>query len=79
LIEKGASGVSAYVTHGVLSGEAVARVEKSILTELVLTDSICQAERAKASSRIRTVTVAPLLAEAIKRIAEESSVSTLFD
>lgn len=79
LIEKGASGVSAYVTHGVLSGEAISRVENSALTELVVTDSICQNERASASSRIRSVTVAPLLAEAIKRIAEESSVSTLFD
>ncbi|PSJ41636.1 ribose-phosphate pyrophosphokinase [Allosphingosinicella deserti] len=78
LLEAGAEGVVAYCTHGVLSGGAVARVEKSALTELVITDSI-YSEAAAAAAKIRTLTIAPLLGEAIKRIADESSVSSLFD
>ncbi|WP_167955337.1 ribose-phosphate pyrophosphokinase [Sphingomonas jejuensis] len=79
LREAGARDVVAYVTHGVLSGGAVARVEGSSLTELVITDSIQPTEAAADSGRIRTLTIAPLLAEAIKRISDESSVSSLFD
>ncbi len=79
LKEGGASGVAAYCTHGVLSGAAVSRVEGSALSELVITDSIAAYEAAEASKRIRLLTIAPLLAEAIKRIADESSVSSLFD
>ena len=74
----GAAEVVAYVTHGVLSGGAVARVEASVLGELVITDSIAS-EAVTASSRIRHLPIAPLLGEAIRRIADESSVSSLFD
>jgi ribose-phosphate pyrophosphokinase len=79
LREAGAEGVVAYCTHGVLSGGAVPRVEKSALQELVITDSIQASEAAAASAKIRLLTIAPLLGEAIKRIADETSVSSLFD
>jgi ribose-phosphate pyrophosphokinase len=79
LREAGAEDVIAYCTHGVLSGAAVSRVENSDLTELAITDSIQLSEAAAASRRIRALPIAPLLAEAIKRIADESSVSSLFD
>ena len=79
LRDAGASDVVAYVTHGVLSGGAVARVEGSMLRELVVTDSIQPPEAAHAAKNIRLLTIAPLVAEAIKRIADESSVSSLFD
>ena len=78
LRQAGAEDVVAYVTHGVLSGGAVARVEGSVLSELVITDSIWS-EAVDASDRIRHLPIAPLLGEAIKRIADESSVSSLFD
>jgi ribose-phosphate pyrophosphokinase len=79
LKEGGAEEVVAYCTHGVLSGGAVARVDKSALRELVITDSIAAYEAAAATDKIRILTIAPLLAEAIRRIADESSVSSLFD
>ena len=79
LREGGAEDVIAYVSHGVLSGGAVARVEGSVLSELVITDSIRPVEAVAEASRIRLLTIAPLLAEAIRRIADESSVSSLFD
>jgi ribose-phosphate pyrophosphokinase len=79
LKEAGSEEVVAYCTHGVLSGAAVQRVESSDLAELVITDSIQLSEAAEASKRIRSLPIAPLLAEAIKRIADESSVSSLFD
>jgi ribose-phosphate pyrophosphokinase len=79
LREAGAEDVVAYVSHGVLSGGAVARVAGSSLSELVITDSIAPPEAVAAESKIRLLTIAPLLAEAIKRIADESSVSSLFD
>ena len=75
----GAQDVVAYVTHGVLSGGAVARVDGSSLSELVITDSIGNHETIAQSSKVRHLTIAPLLAEAIQRIADESSVSSLFD
>ena len=78
LRQAGAEDVVAYVTHGVLSGGAVARVEGSALTELVITDSIGNHEAIRAS-RIRHLPIAPLLGEAIRRIADEASVSSLFD
>lgn len=76
---QGALGVVAYVTHGVLSGGAAARVAASELTELVVTDSIYAGEADLPGTKIRRLTIAPLLAEAIRRIADESSVSSLFD
>ena len=75
----GALGVVAYCTHGVLSGGAIARVEGSALTELVVTDSILAPETMASSTKVRQLTIAPLVGEAIKRIADESSVSSLFD
>ena len=79
LIDAGALSVSAYITHGVLSGGAVARISASPLDELVITDTIMATEAVRVSDSVRQVTVAPLLAEAILRISEEKSVSTLFD
>ncbi|MEA3000552.1 MAG: ribose-phosphate pyrophosphokinae [Sphingomonadales bacterium] len=79
LKEAEAEDVVAYCSHGVLSGGAVARVDNSVLSELVITDSIEQGEAANATPRIRLLTIAPLLGEAIKRIADETSVSSLFD
>ncbi|MDP8913406.1 MAG: ribose-phosphate pyrophosphokinase, partial [Pseudomonadota bacterium] len=79
LREAGAEEVVAYCTHGVLSGAAVQRVASSALSELVITDSIAQHEAAAETNKIRILTLAPLLAEAIRRIADESSVSSLFD
>jgi len=79
LIESGASAVFAYVTHGVLSGGAVARVVASPIETLVLTDSIMATEAVQQANNIRQVSIAPLMAEAIRRISEERSVSSLFD
>jgi ribose-phosphate pyrophosphokinase len=79
LKEAGAKSVSAYVSHGVLSGKAVERIEKSVLDELVMTDTIAPSEAAKKSKSIRILPIAPLLGEAIRRIANEESVSKLFD
>ena len=79
LAEQGAAEVSAYVTHGVLSGEAAQRVTASVLKELVITNSIEAPERVTACEKIRVVSVAPLIGEAIRRIANEESVSKLFD
>jgi ribose-phosphate pyrophosphokinase len=76
----GAASASAYVTHGVLSGRAVERVEtSSSLDRLVITDSIADDGRRTGASKIEAVSVASLLAEAIRRIANEESVSSLFD
>jgi ribose-phosphate pyrophosphokinase len=79
LMEAGAEEVIAYCTHGVLSGAAVSRVDKSVLGELVITDTIAAYEAAAVSTKVRILPIAPLLAEAIRRIADESSVSSLFD
>ena len=79
LMEEGAEAVSSYVSHGVLSGGAVERVEASALKELVVTDSIDGAEHVRGSSKVRFVSVASLIGEAIRRIANEESVSKLFD
>jgi ribose-phosphate pyrophosphokinase len=79
LMKAGAVSVSAYVTHGVLSGGAVARVTSSPLEELVITDSIPATEAVKMAHNIRQITIAPLMAESIQRISEERSVSSLFD
>jgi ribose-phosphate pyrophosphokinase len=78
LKETGAKSVAAYVCHGVLSNGAIARVEKSELDELVITNSILQAPERR-SDRVRVISVAALMGEAIRRIANEESVSKLFD
>ncbi|MEM6781413.1 MAG: ribose-phosphate pyrophosphokinase [Pseudomonadota bacterium] len=75
---KGAVEVDAYVVHGVLSGGAVARVTSSPLSKLVITDSIAATEAIRVSHNIEQLTVAPLIGEAIKRIAEDRSISALF-
>jgi ribose-phosphate pyrophosphokinase len=79
LLAKGAREVYAYITHGVLSGGAVARISASKLKELVLTDSIQPTEAVRVAKNIRVVSIAPLLGEAIGRTAKEESVSSLFD
>jgi len=79
LIEAGALSVYAYVTHGVLSGGAVSRVVASPIETLVITDSIVATEAVRAARNIRQVTIAPLMGEAIRRISEERSVSSLFN
>ena len=79
LMQSGATSVTAYITHGVLSGGAVARVDASELTELVITDSIAPLDVVLSAKKIRLITIAPLLAEAMRRTSEESSVSSLFD
>ena len=79
LKQQGATEVVAYSSHGVLSGGAAARVQGSELTELVVTDSIFSDQPDVKGGKIRRLTIAPLFAEAIRRIADESSVSSLFD
>lgn len=79
MLRDGAKVVYAYITHGVLSGGAVARIAASRLKELVLTDTIQATEAIRVSNNIRVVSIAPLIGEAIARIAKEESVSSLFD
>ncbi len=79
LIDHGATAVSAYITHGVLSGGAVARITASPLDAMVLTDSTQATEAVRIAHNIRQISIAPLMAEAMRRISEERSVSSLFD
>lgn len=79
LKEAGAASVSAYVTHGVFSGGAVARITSSPIDKLIITDSIPATEAVRVSHNIEQLTIAPLMAEAMRRISEETSVSSLFD
>ena len=79
LVDAGAAEVSAYITHGVLSGAAIERVNASVLKELVITDSIEADVRLSGGGKIRPVSCARLIGEAIRRIANEESVSKLFD
>ena len=79
LINEGANSVSAYITHGVLSGPALERLQNSKLKELVITDSIAPTKLILDASNIRIINLAPLIAEAIRRISSDSSVSSLFD
>jgi len=78
LLEKGATGVSACATHAVLSGPAVERIEASALEEVVFTNSIPLSDEARASTKIQSLSIAKLMADAIRSIHEETSVSTLF-
>ena len=75
----GAQSASVYVTHGVLSGTAVARIASSSIESLTMTDSIQATDEALAAENIRLFPIAPILAEAMQRISDESSVSSLFD
>ncbi len=79
LLEKGATGVYAYISHGVLSGDAAERIARSRLKELVITDSIQPTDQVKAAGNIRLLSIASLIGEAIGRTAAEESVSSLFD
>ncbi len=79
LMDQGATSVSAYITHGVLSGGAVARVAASPIEKMVITDSIMPTEAVRVSPNIRPLSIATLMAEAMKRITDEASVSSLFD
>ncbi|MDB2668458.1 ribose-phosphate pyrophosphokinase [Alphaproteobacteria bacterium] len=79
LIESGASSVSAYVTHGVLSGEAVNRVNNSKLEKLLITDTIQPTDNILQSEKFEVIPIANLIGEAMRRTSEEHSVSSLFD
>ncbi len=79
LLANGAKSASVYVTHGVLSGGAVARISASPIEMMTITDSIAATEAVRLAHNVRQLTIAPLLAEAMRRISEESSVSSLFD
>ncbi|MDB5316610.1 MAG: phosphoribosylpyrophosphate synthetase [Rhodospirillales bacterium] len=78
LLKNGAKSAGVYVTHGVLSGGAVARIGAAPIENMTVTDSIMATEAVRISRNIRQLTIAPLLAEAMKRISDESSVSSLF-
>jgi ribose-phosphate pyrophosphokinase len=79
LKENGAREIYSYIAHGVLSGDALNRIENSAIKELVLTDSIQASNHVKSTKNIRHISIAPLMGEAIKRINSDSSVSALFD
>ncbi len=79
LMEAKAKSVAAYVTHGVLAGDAVARLSSSPLEKLVVTDSIMATEAVRVANNVEQLSIAPLMAEAMRRISEETSVSSLFD
>jgi ribose-phosphate pyrophosphokinase len=79
LIANGARSASVYVTHGVLSGGAVARIASSPIEMVTITDSILATEAVRVADNVRQITIAPLMAEAMRRINDESSVSSLFD
>ena len=78
LMEGGAKSVCAYISHGVLSGPAADRLTNSMLTELVVTDSILTPENIKTCKKVRYLSIAPLIGEAMRRISTETSVSSLF-
>jgi ribose-phosphate pyrophosphokinase len=79
LIENGAASASVYCTHGVLSGGAVARIAASPIESMTITDSILATEAVRGARNIRQASIAKLFAEAMRRISDESSVSSLFD
>ena len=79
LMKEGAASVCAYVTHGVFSGQALQRVQASALDFLAVTDTIQASDNQQHTPKVRVLSMAPLLAEAVKRISEEASVSSLFD
>ena len=77
--DKGAKEVYVFITHAVLSGSAVEKIEKSKIKKLVTTDSIDNSKRIKNVNKIQVLSIAPLMAEAIKRISNSTSVSDLFN
>ena len=79
LIREGAKSVYVFVTHAVLSGEAINKIKKSKISKLIITDSIDNTKKIKNVSKIQVLSIAPLMAEAIKRISNSTSVSSLFN
>ena len=79
LIDRGAKEVHVYITHGVLSGTAVEKIRKSKIKKLVITDTIDNFDKIKKAKNIEVLTISNLLAEAIKRISNSTSVSDLFN
>jgi len=79
LLEQGATKISAYASHGVLSGPAVKRLKESGLHELVITDSILQPKEVRKSGKVRIISIASLMGEAITRIYDARSISSLYD
>ena len=78
LRDRGAKEVYVYITHGVLSGDAVQKIKKSVIKNLVITDTIDNQEKVKKAKNIEVLTIANLMGEAIKRISNSTSVSDLF-
>ena len=78
LKEKGARDVYVYITHAVLSGQAVAKLEKSKIKKLITTDTIDNSKKIRGSKKIEIISIAPMISEAMKRIANSTSVSSLF-
>ena len=78
LKDKGAKDVYVYITHAVLSGEAVNKIEKSQIKKLITTDTIDNSKKIRNSKKIEIVSIAPMISEAMKRIANSTSVSSLF-
>jgi ribose-phosphate pyrophosphokinase len=78
LMEAGAESVAAYCTHPVLSGKAIENIDNSVLSELVVTNTIQLSEEARQCTRIRQVSIATMLAETIRRIHNEESVSEMY-
>jgi ribose-phosphate pyrophosphokinase len=79
LKEKGAKDVYVYITHAVLSGEAVNKIEKSKIKKLITTDTIDNTKKINKYKKIEIISLAPMISEAIKRIANSTSVSDLFN
>ena len=78
LKDKGAKDVYVYITHAVLSGEAVSKIEKSKIKKLITTDTIDNSKKIRKSKKIEVISIAPMMSEAIKRISNSTSVSSLF-
>ena len=78
LINRGANAVHVYITHGVLSGQAVEKIKKSKIKNMVVTDTINNSEKVKKTKNIEVLSISQLLGEAIKRISNSTSVSDLF-
>ena len=76
--EKGAKNVYVYITHAVLSGQAVNKIEKSVIKKLTTTDTIDNSKKIKSSKKIEVISIAPMISEAMKRISNSTSVSSLF-
>ena len=79
LSKNGAKEIYSYIVHGVLSGDALKKIENSSIKELVLTDTIEPSKEVKSTKNIRHISIAPLMGDAIKRINTDTSVSALFD